>query len=260
MFLACPNREASGPNLQGRSGFCAARDAFSDKAILKSGGFSMKNKALLWAMPAAAVLALAVGQGAIGQESKLPGHFSGLIDDYTPSTVKGGPYEMHGKWSLDLHGYGSSVTAHFSASLNMETSDYGTANGNVNPAFPTTRGAHTHDIELTGPVQFDATGCPTSIPAVPAPASPPPLTTTGFQFTGTVSLITANGSQAPFEPAPPSPPTSMLTVCVTGGPEVGYSNVTLVFGAPASNHFGTQAIHGVVRKTDFAADEGGHPW
>jgi hypothetical protein len=210
----------------------------------------MKNKALSWAMPAAAFLTLSIGVGAMGQD-RLPAHFSGLIDDYTPSTVKGGPYEMHGSWSLDLHRDVDSVTAHFSAHFNMETSDYGTVNGNVDPTQPTTRAAHTHDVVLTGPVQFDATGCPTSTASVPAPIAPPPLTTTGFQFTGIVSLITANGSQAPFEPAPPSPPTSMLTVCVTGGPEVGYSNVTLVFGSPASSHFGSQAIHGVVRKIEL---------
>jgi hypothetical protein len=218
----------------------------------------MKKRVLSRAMPAAAVLTLAVGVGAMGQQPKSPAHFSGTIDDYTPSTVKGGPYEMHGTWSLDLHGYGDSITAHFSAHLNMETSDYGTVNGNVDPTHPTTRGAHTHDVVLTGPLEFDATGCPTSTAAVPPPTSPPPVTTTGFQFTGTVSLIAANGSQAPFEPAPPSPPTSMLTVCVTGGPEVEYSNVTLVFGPPASNHFGSQAIHGVVRKVEQLRED--HQW
>jgi hypothetical protein len=211
----------------------------------------MKNKVFSWAMPAAAVFALAVGVGAMGQDTRLPARFSGLIDDYTPSTVKGGPYEMHGSWFLNLRRDGDSVTAHFSAHLNMETSDYGAVNGDVDPTHPTTRGAHTHDIVLTGPVEFDATGCPTSTAAVPPPTAPPPLTTTGFQFTGTVSLMAANGSQAPFEPAPPAPPTSMLTVCVTGGPDVEYSNVTLVFGPPASNHFGLQAIHGVVRKVEL---------
>ena len=69
---------------------------------------------------------------------------------------------------------------------------------------------------------------------------------------GTVSLMTGNGSNAPFETTPPS---STLQVCVTGGTEIAYSNVTLVFGGPpttAVSHFGTQAIHGVVRK---ASDE-----
>lgn len=214
----------------------------------------MKNKVLLWAGSAVGVLALAIGVDAMSQESRMPVHFSGLIDDYTPSTVKGGPYEMHGIWALDLHGHGDSVTADFSATMNMETSDYGFVNGNVNPSDPTTRGAHTHNILLTGPVQFDATGCPTSLPVPPPTAAPPP-TTTGFQFTGIVSLITGNGTQAPFEPPPPSPPTSMLTVCVTGGPDVEFSNVTLVFGSPASKHFGSQAIHGAVRKVEWPEHE-----
>jgi hypothetical protein len=71
----------------------------------------------------------------------------------------------------------------------------------------------------------------------------------GFQFNHTVSLLTGNGSLAPFETNPPS---SMLQVCVTGGDEIRYSvtdsNITLVFTGPAATHFGPQAIHGVVRK------------
>ena len=31
-----------------------------------------------------------------------PVHFSGLIHDYSPSTVSGGPYEIRGAWSLDV--------------------------------------------------------------------------------------------------------------------------------------------------------------
>ncbi len=225
----------------------------------------MKDKAILWTLPAVIVLASAVGIGAMGQEPRLPAHFSGTIDDYTPSTVKGGPYEMHGTWSINLHKHGDEVIADFSAAMNMETSDYGVSvsnvvppSPNVNPADPSTRGAHTHHILLSGPVQFDATGCPTSS-LVPPPTAARPVTTTGFQFTGTVSLITGNGVQAPFEPAPPSPPTSTLTVCVTGGTDVEYSNVTLVFGTPASKHFGTQAIHGVVRKVEPPAEHHERP-
>jgi hypothetical protein len=37
------------------------------------------------------------------------------------------------------------------------------------------------------------------------------------------------------------------TVCVTGGTQVESSNITLVFGAPASGHFGSQPINGAVR-------------
>jgi hypothetical protein len=39
-----------------------------------------------------------------------------------------------------------------------------------------------------------------------------------------------------------------LTVGVTGGTQVAFSNITLVFGMPASGHFGSQAINGAVRR------------
>jgi hypothetical protein len=48
----------------------------------------------------------------------------------------------------------------------------------------------------------------------------------------------------------------MLQVCVNGGTDVPFSNVSLVFGAPASGHFGMSAIHGVVREPKrFEQDE-----
>jgi hypothetical protein len=98
--------------------------------------------------------------------------------------------------------------------------------------------AHTHHIRLTNvQVTWDMTGCP---------AYPTPVPITGFQINGAVSLITGNGSGAPFETT--TPPISTLQVCITGGTEVTYSNMTMVFGTPASTHFGSQAIHGVVRK------------
>ena len=63
-----------------------------------------------------------------------PVHFSGVVNDYSPSTVSGGPYEIRGDWSLDLVRGG---TANFSADLNMETSDYGIAGTTqVDPANP----------------------------------------------------------------------------------------------------------------------------
>jgi hypothetical protein len=71
--------------------------------------------------------------------------------------------------------------------------------------------------------------------------------TGGFQISGPVSLVTWNGTTAPFDPT--TPPVSTLTVCITGGNEVLYSNMTMMFGGPAAmKHFGTQAIHGVVNK------------
>jgi hypothetical protein len=66
-----------------------------------------------------------------------------------------------------------------------------------------------------------------------------PAVKEGFAVTGT-AFVTGNGSPAPF--GNPSP----FTICVLGGNSVKYSNVTVRFGAPASNHFGTQPIHGLV--------------
>ncbi len=115
-----------------------------------------------------------------------------------------------------------------------DLSDYGTTAG-VLDATKGGQSAHTHHIKLTNAaVIWNMDGCPTFSPA----------TTMGFQFSGTVSLITGNGGPAPFETDPPS---STLQVCVTGGADVSYSNITLVFGGPATTHFGPQAIDGVVR-------------
>lgn len=170
-------------------------------------------------------------------------HFGGIVNDYSPSTVKGGPWEMHGTWSLDLHGY--SGTADFSAVLTM--SGYGkTAAGAVDPT-QAGQGAHTHNIKLTNAtITWDMTGCPAYSPAA----------LQGFQLNGVVSLMTGNGTNAPFETSPPS---STLQVCVTGGDlvpfSVPYENVTLVLGAPATSHFGTQPIHGVVRSVEFGDEE-----
>lgn len=196
----------------------------------------MKRKAFWWGAQIG-VLVLAISVSALAINGTSPVHFSGLINDYSPSTVKGGPYEIRGEWSLDLHG--ESGTADFSAAVNMETSDFGITEGIVDPTQPATRGAHTHHIKLTNAtVTLNLNGCPTF--------SPP--TKMGFQVNGTVSLITGNGSTAPFETNPPS---STLQVCISGGDgdySIPYSNVTLVLQGPATVHFGTQqAIHGFVR-------------
>lgn len=83
-------------------------------------------------------------------------------------------------------------------------------------------------------VSYDTSVCPANNPATTAP---------GFVVTGPVS-ITGNGSPAPFEAKGPS----TLQVCINGGTEVQFSNVTLVLTGPAaSTHFGGQPIHGVVR-------------
>jgi hypothetical protein len=189
---------------------------------------------------AARVLLLILSLSAICAQAqdRKPVHFTGLINDYTPliATVKGSPWEMHGQWTMDLDPEWG--RADFAADMTM--SGFGkTSAGAVDPTQPLVN-PHTHHIKLTNiRISWDMTGCPTF---------QPPATRTGFQINGTVSLLTGNGSIAPFETDPPS---STLQVCVTGGDDIRYSltntNITLVFGGPATMHFGSQAIHGVVR-------------
>lgn len=198
----------------------------------------MKSKTLASAARIFPLLLLVSATCALAQQRK-PVHFSGLINDYSPSTVKGGPWEMHGQWTLDLRPEwdGEWITvADFSADMTM--SGYGTTAG-LPDATKGGQSPHTHHIKLTNKtVTWNMDGCPAFSPA----------TLTGFQINGTVSLITGNGSNAPFESSTPS---STLQVCITGGENVPYSvtnsNLSLVFGGPATTHFGTQAIHGVVR-------------
>jgi hypothetical protein len=60
----------------------------------------------------------------------------------------------------------------------------------------------------------------------------------GFRITGT-AVITSNGSLAPFSNSP-------VTVDITGGPTVGFSNVSVTFGGAAATHFGAEPVRGVV--------------
>ncbi|MEI9974884.1 MAG: hypothetical protein WDO73_24225 [Ignavibacteriota bacterium] len=158
--------------------------------------------------------------------------FAGVLHDYSPSTVAGGPYEMRGDWTLEV---GRTGTANFSADLAMETSDYGiTGATQVDPANPATRGAHTHHISVVNAtVTYDMSVCP---------VNNPPTTAAGLVVTGTATT-TGNGSPAPFE----SKGASTVQVCITGGSSVNFSNMTLVYTGPATSHFGPQAIHGVIR-------------
>ena len=179
---------------------------------------------------AIAVAAIALVR-AQAQDSRLV-HFSGVINDYSPSTVPGGPYAIRGDWSLDVQRGG---TANFSADLNMETSDYGISDATgVDPANPATRMPHTHHISLTNAtVSYDTSVCPANSPAT---------TVSGLVVTGKAST-TANGGPAPFDPTS----SSTLQVCIMGGAEVNFSNLTLVYSGPATGHFGAQPIHGVIR-------------
>lgn len=190
------------------------------------------------------VLVLTLGTIALGQD-RGPVQFRGIINDFTPAHNAAGkatgPWELHGVWRLDLHG--DSGTAEFSAALTMENSDYWlfiNSNPPADPDSPATRTPHTHHIKMRdAQVSWDpsvvASSCPT--------ASYTPPTTTGFVITGS-ARVTGNGGNPPFAPEGQLSP---LTVCVTGGTHVEFSNITLVFGAPASGHFGTQAINGAVR-------------
>jgi hypothetical protein len=161
-----------------------------------------------------------------------PVHFSGVINDYSPSTVSGGPWEIRGDWSLDVERGG---IANFSADLTMETSDYGiTGATQVDPANPATRSPHTHHISVTGAtVTYDTSVCP---------VNNPPTTGAGLVVIGT-STTTGNGGPAPFE----AKGASTIQVCITGGSQVSFSNMTLVYSGPATGHFGPQPIHGVIR-------------
>ena len=202
----------------------------------------MNKKTFPWMIRIIAVLALTVAAGAQAQAPS-PTHFKGVINDYTAATGVGGPWEMHGSWSLKLKG--DSGTADFSAVMTMEHPDYWVlANPATPPATPTVdnpgaRSPHTHHITMTdAQVSLETSLC--------APDSP--ATTGRFMVTGPAD-ITGNGTAAPFQTKGGVTTLSTLQVCITGGTEVAYSNVTLTFAAksPATGHFGSLPIHGVVR-------------
>lgn len=201
---------------------------------------------------------LATGASALtgalaGESPPLPAHFSGTLNDYTPA-VTGGPYEMHGRWSLQLNEPRRAAT--FSAEMSMETAGFANSDPNHDP---TKLGPHTHHISVTNgvlhndptdPVNWNAS-CPKFKPAAAH----------GFVVTGT-AYVTGNGSNPPFG----NP--SLVTICIVGGMHnlsvtatqalVEYSNFTLTFasGSLASSHFGAQAINGVVSRCDGPWREG----
>jgi hypothetical protein len=186
-----------------------------------------------FAMALCGIISLAVAAGPARAQDLRRVHFAGLINDYSPSNETGGPYEIRGQWSLDIDRTG---TASFTADLNMETSDYGiTSATQVDPTNPATRSPHTHHITITNAsVSYDLSVCPANSPAT---------TSQGVVVSGTATT-TGNGGPASFE----SKGASTLQVCITGGSEVQFSNVTLVYTGPATGHFGPQPIHGVVNK------------
>jgi hypothetical protein len=200
----------------------------------------MKSKTLWWAVRILAVLVLGAGTSALAQ-APAPVHLRGIINDYTAAhDTKGnltGPWEMHGTWSLELNHRSS--TGDFCAALTMEHSDFAISQGIVYADDPVTRSAHTHHITMRNAMlSYDTSGCPAE------PAGNPP--TTGRFVLNGYADITGNGSPAPCSKG--GTILSPLQVCITGGTDVQFSNITLVLGAPVTGHFGTQAIHGVVRE------------
>lgn len=220
----------------------------------------MKSRDLRWtarnravgALPALAVLAIGVvglPRALAADEARLPAHFSGLLNDYTPATA-GGPYEMHGKWSLYLSEERGAAT--FSAEMTMETADFANTDANHDP---TNLSPHTHHISVTDGVihndPTDAINWKTQCLSTPFK----PAVSGGFVVTGT-AYVTGNGGNPPFG----NP--SLVTICILGGTQnpslagaqafVEFSNFTLKFatGSPASTHFGTQSINGVVARCE----------
>src|SRR5262245_24151316 len=205
------SRAWSSPPVQGRSSWVTARVSCIDTWSGHSKGFT-----LLASIPAfpydnssvqplevmmKSIALMAVMCGMVAQGPPAPKHFSGLLNDHTPSAavVAKGPYEMRGKWSLDVDE--ARGTATFTAAMDMQTSDYGITQGTVNKDDPATRGAHTHHITITDGVVTDdwAARCPAFSPAA----------TSGFVVTG-AAVVTGNGSAAPFGNPTPA------TVCILG--------------------------------------------
>ncbi|MGA8783627.1 MAG: hypothetical protein WB567_22935, partial [Terracidiphilus sp.] len=121
----------------------------------------MKGISLIWAAGVLAGLALAAGPRAGGQEPT-PLQFSGLLNDYSPSTVKGGPWEMHGQWILSINP--RSGTADFTADMTM--SGYGKTAANTPDPTQAGQSPHTHHIKLTDvTVAWNTSGCPTYSPS-----------------------------------------------------------------------------------------------
>ncbi len=179
----------------------------------------MKSKVFSRTACTMAVLALAVisiGAQAQSQNSN-PTAFSGVINAYSPQTTSTGPYEVRGPWSLTLTD--DATKADFSAALDMELSDGWVLTKNNGNFDPNARGAHTHHVTLVGAEVV--------------------RTATGLRVSG-MATITLNGSPAPVSPSP-------MTIQITGGTDVPFSNITLTFTPPGSNHFGTEPLPGVIQ-------------
>lgn len=178
----------------------------------------MQGKTVLFATRITALMVLALASAVLAQDPPRT-HLSGIINDYGPASgvIPAGPWEMRGLWTLNARG--SSGKGEFSAALTMELSDYTRTTSNVDSVSgPTSRMHHTHHITMEDADVAQNSGVIT--------------------VTGPVS-ITKDGNNVLTG--------SSLTVTITGGANVEFSNISLAFSGPAAGHFGMQAIHGVVR-------------
>jgi len=147
------------------------------------------------------------------------------------------PLGGSGSWSLVVkckHGKGV-CSADFSAALTMERSDEGiteNGHGDFNGDNPADRMAHTHHITL-------ADGQVTTI-------------TGGIEIKGP-AMVSGNGAFPP--PFQTNKDLSALTIDITGGNAVDFSNIALTFGDQAAGHFGTLPLHGVVRGSSDKSDK-----
>jgi hypothetical protein len=204
-----------------------------------------RSLARLLAQTIAVLCLLVLALGATAQlptTTRIPETFAGTISEYSPSNVSGGPWEVRGKWTLNIHG----DFADFSAAVTMETSDYGVTTGSLkDPTMTMSRNPHTHHITLTHAmvtVTTNQSSCP-SYTATPPPTGPVII------VSGSVS-VTANGQPAPFEANGPS----SLTICIAGGTVKPFTNFGMQFAGKATGHFGGQFYNGVVvsyRGNDF---------
>jgi hypothetical protein len=184
----------------------------------------MKRRILFRTVSITAVLVLAAAAAlATVAELQPSTHFSGVINDYTAVAGGTGPWEVRGPWNLKLHE--ESGTADFSAAVTMELSDFSLSGSNISASA---RMQHTHHITVEGGTVTPITG--------------------GFEVTG-LATITKDGG-----PAPPAIQGSTLVIDIIGGTLVTFSNITLTFENGAATHFGSEPLHGVVRKADRQGD------
>ena len=167
------------------------------------------------------LLILATGPRGHAQDN--PTHFTGLINDHTVPAF--GSWELHGVWTLDLQG--ASNKADFTAALTMERSDLFFLFPPGSPSAPdptslTVRNAHTHHVAMSG-------GTASSL-------------TNGFRVTGPVTISASGGIPTPINFSTDS----TLTVDITGGVLVTYSNIAITFVGDAASHFGQNPLKGVV--------------